>query len=173
MPRDRKPHNLELPIIAQAIEEYRNSCMTQKQCAEKYNIPIKVFSYYFLNGFKKRERMAGTGTAGIQTTQSTSHKPKAKQRENYLVELIPAQNQTQQIQTNPQVTIAPPTLQQPIQQPQQPQHLQKHYHHNTIQKPVITPSVTPMIEINKKLKNATSVKPNGTKRINLDTFIKK
>jgi hypothetical protein len=57
--RVRKPHNNDLPIIAQAIKEYQTTTKTQKQCAEQFGVPLKLFSYYYLNGFKKAEKKGG------------------------------------------------------------------------------------------------------------------
>ena len=90
----RRKHNLELPTIAQAIDEYRTSSKTQKECADEYGIPIKVFSYYYLNGFKKTHKMnGGNNIMGINNNAiqngSTGIKRKTKSRDvRYDVEII-------------------------------------------------------------------------------------
>lgn len=51
----RKKHNRDIPNIARAIEKYQNSDLTQAECAKEFGISVKVFSYYYLNGFKKKQ----------------------------------------------------------------------------------------------------------------------
>jgi hypothetical protein len=60
MSRVRKPHNNDLPLIASAIKEYQTTTKTQKQCADQFGISQKLFSYYYLNGFKKAEKKGGS-----------------------------------------------------------------------------------------------------------------
>ena len=42
----RARHNVEYTQIAKAIQDYKTSHKTQKECAKDANIPYKVFSYY-------------------------------------------------------------------------------------------------------------------------------
>lgn len=75
----RKKHIINLSKIAQAIQEYKTSTLTQKQCADKYGISHSVFSYYFLHGFKKDKKLDDT----ISETPFTKKQPK----NNYVIEL--------------------------------------------------------------------------------------
>lgn len=83
--KQKKKHLLDLPLIARAIEDYKKTGMTQKECAEKYKIPIKVFSYYYLNGIKKIKK-----AEAIEISLPPEHiiQRKAKPRQgNYDIEL--------------------------------------------------------------------------------------
>lgn len=170
----RQPHNFDLPIIAKAIEEYKTSCKTQKQCAAEFNIPIKVFSYYFLNGFKKHEKLAqmnGGGDAGIAKTPGAYQK-KAKQRPNYCVELLPANmtnpltggnnvnnNHVTDDDNIPSITIAPPKK---MQSPQP-----------VIMQQRSIPNMNVNDTIRNNMKAAMTVKSNGTKRLDLEKMMLK
>lgn len=163
MSKTRVSHNLEIPNIARAIEEYKVSYMTQKQCAEKFNIPIKVFSYYFLNGFKKinKIRASGGGTTSVQPTPPIG-KHNAKQHEKLIVELLPGnsnhENNESHPAVSPQISLAP--IQKSINRtnPIHPANKKKNY----------SPQST---ELDEKMKLATHTKSNGTKKIDLNMFI--
>ena len=84
----RTNHIHNLPLIAKAIQEYKTTHQTQKECAAKYGIPYKVFSYYFLNGFKKNQKVGG----GL-IPEETPYQKKAKGRvNNYDVILVGGEN---------------------------------------------------------------------------------
>ena len=50
--KQRQKHNLDLPIIAKAIQEYKTTNKTQQQCANDAGIYMELFRYYYLNGFE-------------------------------------------------------------------------------------------------------------------------
>jgi hypothetical protein len=83
----RKNHYQELPLIARAIQEYKTSGLTQKEAAAKYNIPYKVFSYYYLNGFSKNKNKDPSYLPEVK------YEKKSKLRQqNYDIEIVSSNN---------------------------------------------------------------------------------
>lgn len=163
----RVNHNQEIPKIAQAIREYKLTHKTQKQCAAEFGIPYKLFSYYYLNGFKKNQKVGG----GL-IPDETPYQKKAKGRaNNYEVILVGGDGSTQE---QPQFQ-PPPVSHQYVEPPKQKIVPKKPATSATIsingdvnflqkKNSPINPS------INEKIKSATILK-NGKKHVNLDGFI--
>lgn len=155
----RVKHNMDLPKIALAIQEYKTTPKTQRQCAAEFGIPYKLFSYYYLNGFKKNQKVGG---AMIPT--ETQYKKKSKQRQNnYDVILVGGNVQNQSIPNEQHVHID--NTKRPHDFPAQDMQSQSH---RTKQKSTVTQSVSP--RITDKIKAATIIK-NGKKHVDLDKLM--
>jgi len=165
---NRTRHNAEIPTIARAIQEYKTTTKTQPECAKEFGIPIKVFSYYYLNGFKKNQRVGG----GL-IPDETPHQRKSKNRDNnYEVVLVGAGNQSKPIShTPPQpstqstkpISHTPQSPPQPSPQPTKP-----------ISKPVIKNDQKQIINnasIAHKINNATTVSKTGKVHVDLSQFL--
>lgn len=145
--KDRKKYNLELPKIAAAIQEYKTSCKTQKQCATEFGIPYKVFSYYFINGFKKHMNISNENPNQI-SNQTYQKKTKQKPNQlNQLIEIIPTQG-IQSVQHGGQSTNQNNIMTIPKE--------------TTLKRPT---------EIDIKFNNATTIGKNGKKKIDLGDFL--
>jgi hypothetical protein len=169
-------HAHDLPLIAKAIQEYKTTHQTQKECAVKHNIPYKVFSYYFLNGFKKNQKVGG----GL-IPEETPYQKKAKGRvNNYEVILVGGDNPTpqqkfqqphfqsspvsHQYNTPPSQTIKPSPV---IPSYTQPKTVVKKQVQIISSKPITHVNST-MASIKEKLNAATTVSKDGKKRVDLD-----
>jgi hypothetical protein len=176
----RKNHIHDLPLIAKAIQEYKTTHQTQKECAAKYGIPYKVFSYYFLNGFKKNQKVGG----GL-IPEETAYQKKAKQRvNNYDIVLLGGNNVPvqQQLPLPPQLPPqpvshqyqAPPMSQQQVKSSVKPS--SKDYASISVaggSKSMAKPhqNTSTHMTIKDKMKAATMVGKDGKKRLDLDGFI--
>lgn len=162
----RTRHNLELPTIAAAIQEYKTSHSTQKECAAKYGVPIKVFSYYYLNGFKKNQKVGGTL---LPNDDMQPHVRKSKLRENnYNVVLTGGYEQTQQQITNPNLSrpqIPPKPISHELHPIPQVSVSSKHPSEKHI---VSQPNIQQNIK--DKINAATTIR-SGSKHIDLDQFL--
>lgn len=170
----RVKHNMDLPKIAQAIQEYKTTHKTQRQCAAEFGITYKLFSYYYLNGFKKNQKVGG----GL-IPEETPYQKKAKQRaNNYEVMIVGSDNKPKQ-QDIPQLPPAPVSHQ-----------LTTSYIKPLTEKPISSKSISSVKQyseyktetqrggasidnsISGKIKAASSVSKSGKKHVDLDPFIK-
>lgn len=154
----RTQHNNEIPVIAKAIQEYKTTHKTQRQCAEEFNIPYKVFSYYYLYGFKKNQKVGGTL---IPEDDQQPHIRKSKLRQNnYDIVLVGGkeqQPQQQQIYSKP-ISHVPPTQQRPMSESTRKPQSQ------------FSQQLYPTMNVKDKLTAATTIK-DGSKHIDLGQFL--
>jgi len=143
----RKNHYQELPLIAKSIQEYKTSGLTQKEAAAKYNIPYKVFSYYYLNGFSKNKQKDASYLPEVQ------YEKKSKLRQqNYDIEIVPSNLSGGGMQQ----PIAPQPIPVIIQKPQ-------------ISQPKQNANIPSTIK--DKLNAASRVSSSGKKVVDLSSFI--
>jgi hypothetical protein len=143
----RKNHYQELPLIAKSIQEYKTSGLTQKEAAAKYNIPYKVFSYYYLNGFSKNKQKDASYLPEVQ------YEKKSKLRQqNYDIEIVPSNLSGGGMQQ----PIAPQPIPVIIQKPQ-------------ISQPKQNANIPSTIK--EKLNAASRVSSSGKKVVDLSGFI--
>ena len=165
----RNSHMHDLPTIAKAIQEYKTTYQTQKECADKFGIPYKVFSYYFLNGFKKNQKVGG----GL-IPEETPYQKKSKTRANnyYDVVLVGKEN-VNQPPLQPQIH-PPPVNHNYVEQPNKnipqisiKQNISTSSSSNL---PISSDKNKTLSSIREKFNAATIVK-DGKKKIDLNGFI--
>ena len=184
--KQRQKHNLDLPRIAKAIQEYKTTNKTQKQCADDADITVKLFSYYYLNGFKKSQKMDGgnfhSNDPGTNETvkeggvpPNMKYEKKAKLRNNNYAEVVLMGEQPntdnkhilppQHAGTAPQQKLVyqQPVYQQPVYQP--PVYQQPVY-----QPLLIKPAPADPV-IKKQITAATTVLSNGIKKVDLGQIL--
>lgn len=98
-------HRDDMPTIAKAIHEYKTTPKTQKVCAAEFGVPFKVFSYYYLHGFKGNKNFDEVFT---NTTNNVTEKPKKVQKK------APVQQPIKPLKDQPvQITIIPNSSEEP------------------------------------------------------------
>lgn len=165
---NRSNHIHDLPKIAKAIQEYKTTHQTQKECAAKYGIPYKVFSYYFLNGFKKNQKVGG----GL-IPEETPYQKKAKGRaNNYDIILVGGENPApQQVQFQPPPVshqyIAPPPTQRSAKPPPE---IKKMPSTTTTGRSIAPVSSHTLSSVREKFNAALTVGKNGKKHFDIDVI---
>lgn len=163
----RVRHNLELPIIARAIQEYKTTHKTQRECAAEYGISYKLFSYYYLNGFKKNQKVGGE-----LIPEETAYQKKAKQRaNNYNIVLLGGNtdNNKHQLPMPPQLSPAPVSHQYPVLPNKSSSKDKATISVKSNTKAIVKPQQNNSIK--DQMKAATKITKDGKKHLNLDGFI--
>ena len=169
--KQRQKHNLDLPRIAKAIQEYKTTNKTQKQCADDAGITVKLFSYYYLNGFKKSQKLAGGNFHSNDANTNSvikedapqpniKYERKAKLRDNnYEIVLV-----GEQTETNKPSGGSRQIAQQKI--------MQNNTTNTTnFANPTNATGVIGNQSIRNKLAAATTVSSTGVKKVNLSAFM--
>lgn len=164
---NRSRHNAEIPVIARAIQEYKTTHKTQRQCAEEFGIPYKVFSYYYLYGFKKNQKVGGTL---IPEDDLQPHVRKSKLRQNnYDIVLVGGNNEQQQIQHPVQRQLPPKPVSHTV--PVQQYNNQRSVSETSRNQVSNIPQRSyPQMNVKEKLNAATTIKDGG-KHIDLSQFL--
>lgn len=174
----RGNHIHDLPKIALAIKEYKTTHQTQKECAAKHGIPYKVFSYYFLNGFKKNQKVGG----GL-IPEETPYQKKAKGRANNYDVIIVGDENADAVPPTPQFH-PPPVNHTYIPPPPKPQPVVKQQKTVVAEQQMVggngvvrrSPAVSEMpsasaIQFAKeKLMKASTINASGRRRVDIDTL---
>lgn len=165
----RTRHNLDLPKIAKAIQEYKTTNKTQTQCAEEAGINVKLFSYYYLNGFKKSVKVGSDGTGEVP--KDIPYQKKAKGRPNNYDEILIVNDTEQkpshgpnhnlqvvntQSQKGGSISIAPPLPPRQVQPVQQVQPNRAQDINNIVKN---------------KIQAAKTVNAGGLTRVDLGSFL--